>query len=442
MKAIVCVPPLVLQTIFANLLQLARQTHFVQRLRLLKPDAFARTFCLFLIRYPKATLEQLAEQLHVSASALKQRFTDNAAKFLRALLQRTLDCLATTLHKRCPIPLLRRFNGVYLVDGTIVSLPATLAKRFPGYGGGAGIDHPATAAAVKILLRLRIDTTQATQLLLDAATTPDIHLLQQLTELPKGALHIGDLGFFDCEYLSGLTDQGIFWLTRLPACVKVREKPGDWQELASWLQGLSRGGLSQWEGSLEVGKASPVVARVMVLRCPPEESARRRRKLEERMRRKGKKAGQRQLTLCDWWVLATNVEAEKLPVKAAWELYRVRWQIELVFKRWKSLGGLSIAGDHEPLRAECELYGKLTGVLLVDWLSLQRGGALSGLSPWHGWQIVKELLPELLWVLSGKLDWPSVWNELTRRLDRRSKQSKRTQSPSTRQRLFNATLMH
>ena len=440
MDAIVCVPPLVLQAIFANLLQLARETHFVQRLRLLKPDAFARTFCLYLIRYPKATLEQLADQLHITVSALKQRFTNTAAKFLRALLQRTLDSLATTLQKRCPIPLLRRFNGIYLVDGTIVSLPATLADRFPGYGGGVGTDHPATAAAVKILLRLRIDTTQATELLLDAATKPDIHLLQQLTDLPKGALHIGDLGFFDCEYLSGLTDKGIFWLTRLPASVKVREKPGDWQELTSWLQALSRRGLSQWEGSLEVGKASPVVARVMVLRCPPDESARRRRKLEERMRRKGTKAGERQLTLCDWWVLATNVEEEKLPMKAAWDLYRVRWQIELVFKRWKSLGGLSIAGDHDALRAECELYGKLTGVLLVDWLALQRGGALSGVSPWRGWQIVEELLPELVCALSGRLDWANVWNELTRRLDRRSKQSKRTRCPSTRQRLFHATL--
>ena len=54
MGAIVCVPPLVLQAIFANLTPLARQVGFVQRLRLLKPDAFAHTFCLYLIRYPKA----------------------------------------------------------------------------------------------------------------------------------------------------------------------------------------------------------------------------------------------------------------------------------------------------------------------------------------------------------------------------------------------------
>jgi hypothetical protein len=204
MDTIVRVPPLVLQAIFANLTQLARNIGFVQRLRQLQPDAFARTFCLYLIRYPKATLQQLADQLHITASALAQRFTDTAARFLLALLTRTLDSLATALPTRSVIPLLRRFNGVYLVDGTIVSLPAALAKRFPGYGGAGhtGTDHPTTAAAVKILLRLRIDATATTGLLVDAATTPDIQLLRQLPDLPKGALHIGDLGFFDCDYWS------------------------------------------------------------------------------------------------------------------------------------------------------------------------------------------------------------------------------------------------
>jgi hypothetical protein len=175
---------------------------------------------------------------------------------------------------------------------------------------------------------LRVDATAGTELLLDAATTPDVHLLRRLPDLPKGALHISDLGFFDCNYFASLTRQGICWLTRLPVRVHVREDAGDWQELTGWLQALRRRGLSQWEGPLDVGKGTPVSARVVVLRCPPEESARRRRKLRERMRRKGLTAGQRQLTLCDWWLLATNVAEDKLPARAVWEVYRLRWQVE------------------------------------------------------------------------------------------------------------------
>jgi hypothetical protein len=112
----------------------------------------------------------------------------------------------------------------------------------------------------------------------------------------------------------------------------------------------------------------------------------------------------------------------------------------LVFKRWKSLGNLSIDGEHDALRAECELYGKLVGVVLIDWLVLQRGGALSGVSPWRGWQIVHELLPQIVWALAGRSDEQHVWIELDIRLAHRPRQPKRRRSPSTRQRLFDAAL--
>lgn len=441
MDAILSNVPLLLQAIFAAAEPLARQTHFVQRMRRLDPAAFARTFCLFLIRYPKASLEQLAAELKLTASALCQHLNKPAAAdFLFALLGYALNRLTAAALRPIAIPLLRRFNGVYLVDGTSLPLPAALASRFAGCGGGDGPDDPSAIAAVKILLRLRLDSSEAAELLLDAARTPDIHMLRRLAHLPPGALHIGDLGFFDSEYFADLTQRGVYWLTRLPARVSVRPEAGDWQELAPWLRNLEGRGINRWEGTLSIVKLAPISARVFVLRCPAEESARRRRKLQERMHRKGKTAGDRQLTLCDWWVLATNAPPDRLQASEAWELYRCRWQIELAFKRWKSLGGLAIDRRHAAIRATCELYGKLLGVLIVNWLALQRGGVLSGRSIWRAWQIVHELLPQIAMALEGRLDWEIVLNELVRRLDKRGKQPRRKKRPSTRQRLFRATL--
>ena len=434
------VPPL-LQALFAAAGPLARQTHFVERVRRLQPAAFARTFCLFLIRYPKAPLQQLAAELKLTASALCQQLNKPAAAdFLCALLGFALQRLTAVALRPIAIPLLQRFNGVYLVDGTSLPLPASLADRFAGCGGGDGPDDPSALAAVKILLRLQLDSGQAAELLLAAARTPDIHMLRQLANLPAGALHIGDLGFFDGEYFADLTQRGVYWLTRLPARVSVRPEQGDWQELSPWLRDLDRRGHDRWDGTLSIVKLTPTVARVFVLRCPADEAARRRRKLHERMRRKGKIAGDRQLTLCDWWVLATNVPPDLLQAAEAWELYRCRWQIELVFKRWKSLGGLAIDRRHAAIRAQCALYGKLLGVLIVDWLALQRGGVLSGRSIWRAWQIVHELLPQITLALEGRLDWEIVLRELLRKLDQRGKQPRRKKRPSTRQRLFRATL--
>jgi hypothetical protein len=441
MDAILGQIPVVLQALFVVAEPLARQTHFVVRLRRLHPAAFARAFSLFLVRYPKASLEQLAGELKVTASAVAQQLTKPAAAdFLFALLGHALQRLSAAALRPVAIPLLRRFNGVYLTDGTRLPLPAALAGRFAGCGGGGGPDDPSAAAAVKVLVRVRLDFAQAAEVLLGAARMPDVHLIRQSADLPAGALHIADLGFFDSARFADFSLRGVYWLTRLPARVSVRPPDGPWQELAPFLRHLDRRRIDRWEGTPAIVQDAPVGARVFVHRCPAGEAARRRRKLRDRMRRKGKAAGGRQLTLCDWWVLATNAPADKLAAAEAWDLYRSRWQIELVFKRWKGLGGLAVDRRHAQTRALCELYGKLLGVLLVDWLSLHRGGLLAGRSAWRAWQIVHEWLPQLALALDGRLDWTDVLTDLADRLDRRRKQPRRRKRPSTRQRLFCTTL--
>jgi len=436
MKSISTLPPVVLQTIFGTLAtQLGRLTQFIRRQGKLDPCAFARTFSLFLIRSPKASLQQLASELSITPSALSQRFQQPAtAEFLRQLLLRSLGELSLQKQSSTLIPLLQRFKGVYPTDCTTIGLPDGLVRKFPGCGGGAKKDDQ--TSAVKVLLQINISTGQSTQLVIETGRTPDITMLNKLKPLPPGALEIADLGFFDTERLRAHNLRGVKWLTRLPARISVCEA-GKWKELAVWLRRLKSKGTEQWEGELQVSKSSPLLMRVLVQRCPPKEAARRRRKLRERMKRKGKTPGWRQLELCDWWVLATNVEAQKLSLSEASELYRARWQIELVFKRWKSLGHVEVPSDLSAIRAECELYGRLLGVLVVDWLALLRGGPLSGRSVWQAWQVVLEMLGVIIWAMKGLICLRLVLNELADKLDRIPKQPKRKKRPSTRQRLMN-----
>ncbi len=435
MDAILDSIPRIVQPLFSTTAdQLARHTGFVQRRRRLTPAAFARTMSIFLLREPNASLAQLARELDITASALGQRLSaPAAAEFLHALLRTAIAQLAEAPAQRVSIPLLNRFNGVYLTDATSLPLPATLAGTFPGYGGGRHPGDPSATAAAKILLRWRLDTSRSAELLSDAATTPDLHLLERLPELPPGALHIADLGFFDADYLRKLGGRGVYWLTRLPTTICVGPQQAD-QELADWLESFART-TDRWEGEVVVGKVTPLQARVLVQRCPPAVAAARRRKLHAAARRRGRSVSARQLTLCDWWVLATNLPAEQLDADEAMELYRARWQIELVFKRWKSLGHLAVPRQGDPNRALATLYGLLLGLLIVDWLAIQRGGALSGRSLWQAWQIVRRWLGVIELALQGVLDWTFVLEAFWNDLGRRQLQPRRKKRPSTRQRL-------
>jgi hypothetical protein len=225
----------------------------------------------------------------------------------------------------------------------------------------------------------------------------------------------------------------------LPTVICVGPDRAD-QELADWLARFDPG-TDRWEGDLWIGKVTPVRGRVLVQRCPPEVAARRRQHLYERASRRGRgSVSRRQLTLCDWWVLATNVPADRLRAAEAADLYRARWQIELVFKRWKGLGRLAVPRSVGPGRALATLYGLLLGLLVVDWLAIQRGGALSGRSLWRAWQTVRRWLDRILLALQHVLDWRAVLTGLAAAIDRRGRQARRKKRPGTRQRLFRSTL--
>ena len=208
MKSISELAPVVLQTIFGSLAtQLGRLTQFIRRQGKLDAAEFARTLCLFLIRYPKASLQQLSAELSITASALSQRFQQPAtAEFLRQLLLRSLGELSLQRQRPNLIPLLQRFNGVYPTDCTTIGLPDGLVRKFPGCGGGAKKDDQ--TAAVKVLLQINNTTGQSTQLLIETGRTPDITMLNKLPPLPKGALEIADLGFFDTERFRAHNDRG------------------------------------------------------------------------------------------------------------------------------------------------------------------------------------------------------------------------------------------
>ncbi len=72
--------------------------------------------------------------------------------------------------------------------------------------------------------------------------------------------------------------------------------------------------------------------------------------------------------MCDWTLLITNVPESWLPLDMVRALYTLRWQIELLFKQFKSILRVhqSMTGNIHRLR--CELYGKLITAVWVQRL--------------------------------------------------------------------------
>jgi hypothetical protein len=77
--------------------------------------------------------------------------------------------------------------------------------------------------------------------------------------------------------------------------------------------------------------------RVIAGKLPPEQAGLARKRAEKRAQKKGRPVSLNSLVLAGWVLLITTLEATDWPAEDILRLYRVRWQIELLFKRMKQM---------------------------------------------------------------------------------------------------------
>jgi hypothetical protein len=85
---------------------------------------------------------------------------------------------------------------------------------------------------------------------------------------------------------------------------------------------------------------------------------------------KGTTVSERVLKLAGWTFICTNIPSELLTLEEGFVLMRTRWQIELVFKLWKSEGKIDEWRSEKPYRILCELYSKLVVMIIQHWILL------------------------------------------------------------------------
>lgn len=89
----------------------------------------------------------------------------------------------------------------------------------------------------------------------------------------------------------------------------------------------------------------------------------------KQLRKTSPKKGSKQSTdikkqMCGYHIWITNAPKEYLPKESAREFYSLRWQIEIIFKIWKSILNIEKVTRMNIFRFECYLYGRFIAILL------------------------------------------------------------------------------
>lgn len=337
----------------------------IARRRKFSPASLAKTFLWGTVQKPDASDEHLARTaaqcgVSVSPQAIGQRHTPALAAFLESLFRKALAAVIGPDNALAPI--LDRFTDVTVIDSTVINLPDSLAGEYPGCGGRHGFGK----AAMKLQTELDLRSGALTHVEIEPGKTADGGSARQHAARAPGSLRITDLGYFSVGVFATLVALRAHFLSRLHYKTGVR-LPGAARplRLPDWL-GRHAG---PWiDSAVELGPER-LACRLVAWRLPADLAAIRRRKLREMSKAKyGAVPSAERLAWCDWTILVTSVPPVLMTPTEAAVLYKARWQIELLFKRWKSNGLADRTGDATDLRKRVRLWSRLLAVLVQHWL--------------------------------------------------------------------------
>jgi hypothetical protein len=341
--------------------ELAKKTGFVQRERKVTGAGFAQALVFGFMANPVSTRQEVRQAaanagLALSTPGLDKRFTAQAAAFLESLLAEAVKAVVEAAPQTASV--LSRFSGVYVGDSTLVALPAALAAVFRGSNG-------AQDAAVKVAVQWELKRGSLRLWLADGRVHDQRTGIAAQT-LPAGALRLNDLGFFNLTTFEADSANGVFFFSRYKVGTLVYTAAGQPLDLARYLR---RQGRRACELPIQLG-AKRLACRLIALPVPPAQVGRRRQRLRATARRKQQPLSARALALAGWSVFVTNLPPDQLALEEAAVLACTRWQIECLFKLWKSDGRLDESRSHDPYRVWCEFYAKLLALLVQHWISV------------------------------------------------------------------------
>ena len=297
----------------------------------------------------------------VTSQAVNARLTKQTAQFLQKVLERVAQIVVRPSVKTQS--LLDRFSEVNVNDSSVISLPNALSEMWTGCGNRT--EHGQAAIKMQVQWDLRSGGLKA--LTLHNGRDQDRSAPVQTAEVIPNSLRLADLGYFDLSVFAGIGQGQAYWLTRYLSGVNLFTPGGTPIDLVQW---LARHCTDAGEVDLPVlaGKQHRLSARLIALRVPQSVADERRRKLRDNARGKGQTVSALSLALAAWSIFLTNVPHDLLSLAEVLIIARTRWQIELLFKLWKSSGRIDESRSRKPYRILCELFAKMIGQIILHWL--------------------------------------------------------------------------
>ena len=316
---------------------MAIETGFCQRSSKLTPSVFFDLMFYATSLSQNISLEYLVSYLdnqyciEIRKQSLDERFNERTVNFVKSVLSRLIrEQFSGVLY--CE-EFLSNFNNVRIKDSTKFNVPSHLKEHYRGSGGSGSTSE----AGICIQFEYDLKTGQFLDLTLTEAIRNDQQDAKETAEeVCKNDLVVRDLGYFSIPVLQNIHKKEAFFLSRLPSHLRVYDEKGveiDFKDLYAF---MTKTGIEKSEKQVFIGEEKLPVRLVFGL-VPNPVYQQRLRIREKDAKKKGRQTKERTKFLLHFNLFITNSEAQILPLEKVMILYRFRWQVELMFKNWKSV---------------------------------------------------------------------------------------------------------
>lgn len=393
---------------------LARKSGFLQRQSKLRPTDFVDMLVFSQLDHSELSLQDccndLAQQHQTSLSkvGLYKRFNKRSLEFLKSVLAAQISMKQEAVQGRNWDP----FSRVLIGDSCKFVLPKHLVGDYPGYGS---FGKESSMMNIQYAFDIRNGDWETWELT-KATQNDQSHSKKMLDDIRENELHIRDLGFVTKPYLLKIVEEEAFFLNRLnPQWSFIETGTGKQTDFKKLYGRMKKGNKTCFETTITITDKKTFDCRLIAIPVPEEVYADRVQKAQKRAKSHGKNITDEYKARCRFSIYVTNTKPEILKAEDIKELYRLRWQIELIFKTWKSVLDVHKVKAVSKERLECQLIAKFIWILLnwkifhvIDAFIKKKLPAYS-CSHWKFFKLARNYGHSLRKVVSGILSFTDWW---------------------------------
>lgn len=303
------------------------------------------------------SLEQLANEaaltydIDITKQGLDYRFDDKAVDFVKSILG---EVIANQIGDPLEPDFLTAFNKVRIKDGTRFDLPERLKENFPGFGGKITSDAAACVQYefdLKNRCLLDLDVTSAKR-------TDYQDAKEKIDQIDKGDLVIRDLGYFSLCVLKSIAKKQAFFLSKLRSKMSVFDQYSCEVNFFKLYAKMVKNQMTRFSLQAFIGEKERFPVRMSIELVSEEVYQKRILAVNKENKKKGRTTSEEFKIRARFNILITNAPEKDLPTENMYKLYKTRWQVELIFKTWKSTIGIDKLQPMKYHRFMCLLYAK------------------------------------------------------------------------------------